>query len=119
MVTIIAFSLMIDLVFFKEFLGKMDVKNLPKKPSMGFFFRLFCDFGGKIESELAEIYKAKNPKDIAKSLIKLDALERKSNPHLFRVVSSVVLTGCWNVLHDFDLFLPQNHEKFEKIDRRF
>jgi len=78
MVTIIAFSLMIDLVFFKEFLGKMDVKNLPKKPSMGFFFRLFCDFGGKIESELSEIYRTKNPKDIAKSLMRLDVLERKA-----------------------------------------
>lgn len=83
MVTIIAFSLMIDLVFFKEYLEKMDIKSHPKKPNMGFFFRLLCDFGGKIESELAELYKAENPKDIAKSLMKLDVLERRATRTCF------------------------------------
>ena len=76
-VTIIAFFLITDLVFFKEFLSKIDIKNLPEKLKISFFFRIFCDFGKEIEKEISKFYEAENSKDIAKFLIELSLLEKK------------------------------------------
>ncbi len=76
-ITIIVFFVVVDLVFFKGFLRRVDIENLPEKPNLSFFFHLFCDPNNRLKNTLTKLYEIKNPKDFTKLMMKLDILERK------------------------------------------